>query len=256
MKRILLFIGVVFMVLGITAQECIYIIEKDSYYLQEKVAVAVGDVDSISFVAPSECMENGYEWVNLGLPSGLKWATCNVGATKPEEYGNYYAWGETSTKRTYSWSTYKWCNGSYDTQTKYCSRSGYGTVDSKTVLELADDAAAVNWGGAWRMPTDAEWTELRTNCTWTWTSDYNGTGVAGRIVTSNFNGNSIFLPAAGFRGNDDLYHAGSYGYYWSSSLNTDSPFYAWIVYFYSVSVDRDRYGRRHYGYSVRPVLGE
>ena len=256
MKRILLFIGVVFMVLGITAQECIYIIEKDSYYLQEKVAVAVGDVDSISFVAPSECMENGYEWVNLGLPSGLKWATCNVGATKPEEYGNYYAWGETSTKRTYSWSTYKWCNGSYDTQTKYCSRSGYGTVDKKTVLELADDAAAVNWGGAWRMPTDAEWTELRTNCTWTWTSDYNGTGVAGRIVTSNFNGNSIFLPAAGHRRYDALSSAGSYGYYWSSSLNTDSPFYAWIVYLYSVSVYRDRYGRRYHGFSVRPVLGE
>ena len=197
--------------------------------------------------------ENGHGYVDLGLPSGLKWATCNVGATKPEEYGNYYAWGETEPKTIYDWSTYKWCNGSDDTQTKYCTDSSYGTVDNKTVLELADDAARANWGGQWRMPTDEEWTELRENCEWTWTDDYNGTGVKGRIVTSNINGNSIFLPAAGYRYYDDLDYAGSGGYYWSSSFHSDNPLGAWGVYFGSAYVSRDYY-YRYYGRSVRPVL--
>ena len=208
-----------------------------------------------TFMAVPNGSENGYEWVDLGLQSGLKWATCNVGANKPEEYGDYYAWGETEPKTTYNWSTYKWCNGSADTQTKYCTSSTYGTVDDKTQLELADDAARANWGGAWRMPTDAEWTELRENCTWTWTSDYNGTGVKGRIVTSNINANSIFLPAVGSRYNGVLYDAGYYGLYWSSSLRTDNPLYAWIVFLDSDNVDRVSYFR-YYGLSVRPVLGE
>ena len=192
---------------------------------------------------------NGHAYVDLGLPSGLKWATCNVGANKPEEYGNYYAWGETEPKTTYNWSTYKWCNGSSDTQTKYCTSSSYGTVDNKTTLEPEDDAAHVNWGGAWRMPTDAEWTELRTNCTCTWTTK---NGVNGYEVKGP-NGNSIFLPAAGYRYDDGLYYAGYYGYYWSSSLGTDYPDNAWYVYFYSDDVGRDVNGR-YYGLSVRPVL--
>ena len=191
---------------------------------------------------------NGHEWVDLGL--SVKWATCNVGASKPEEYGNYYAWGETTPKAYYDWSTYKWCNGSYDNQTKYNTSSIYGTVDNKTVLELADDAAHANWGGAWRMPTDAEWTELRKNCTWTWTIK---NGVNGYEVKSEANGNSIFLPAAGNRYNDDLYLAGDYGSYWSSSLFTDYPYFAWGVNFGSGYVDRDYYSR-YYGQSVRPVL--
>ena len=192
---------------------------------------------------------NGHGYVDLGLPSGTKWATCNVGATKPELYGSYYAWGETEPKTIYDESTYKWYNGDYDTFTKY------NTVDNKTVLDLEDDAARANWGGAWRMPTDAEWTELRENCTWTWTDDYNGTGVKGRIVTSKTNGNSIFLPAAGNRSSDDLINAGNGGYYWSSSLNTDHPNYVWYVYFRSDNVGRND-GSRYYGCSVRPVLGE
>ena len=192
---------------------------------------------------------NGHGYVDLGLPSGLKWATCNVGATKPEEYGNYYAWGETETKTTYNWSTYKWCNDSYDTQTKYCTDSSYGTVDNKTMLELADDAARANWGGAWRMPTDAEWTELRENCTWTWTIK---NGVNGYEVKSNINGNSIFLPAAGGRDDDDLYYAGYHGYYSSSSLGTGSPDGAWGVGFDSGYVDWGD-GARYFGQSVRAV---
>ena len=202
-----------------------------------------------------------YAYVDLGLPSGLKWATCNVGATKPEEYGNYYAWGETKSKSYYYWDAYKWATATWDghvwdlaTLTKYNTSSEYGTVDNKTVLDLEDDAARANWGGAWRMPTDAECTELLENCTWTWTSDYNGTGVAGRIVTGT-NGNSIFLPAAGFRNRDDLYDAGSNGIYWSSSLGSDDPDNAWYVSFSSDGVSRYNCSR-FYGHSVRPVLGE
>ena len=185
---------------------------------------------------------NGHEWVDLGLPSGTKWATCNVGATKPEEYGNYYAWGETETKSTYSWSTYFDTTDGGSTFTKY-------TTDGKTVLELADDAARANWGGAWRMPTDDEWTELRENCTWTWTTlnGVNGFEVKGP------NGNSIFLPAAGVRGYGSSGGAGSHGHYWSSSLNTGSPDFAWYVDFDSAHVDRYCY-YRYFGRSVRPVL--
>ena len=116
-------------------------------------------------------VENGHNWVDLGL--SVKWATCNVGATTPEGYGNYYAWGETKPKSTYDWSTYKYCNGDRYSMTKYCTNSEYGIVDNKTTLELSDDAAHVNWGGSWRMPTKAEQDELN-NCTWTWT------GPAGR----------------------------------------------------------------------------
>ncbi|MGN0186454.1 MAG: hypothetical protein ACI392_01740 [Paludibacteraceae bacterium] len=198
--------------------------------------------------------ENGHEWVDLGLPSGTKWATCNVGATKPEEYGNYYAWGETTPKDYYDWSTYKY-GSDYDELTKYCTDSDYdkdGFADYKTILDPEDDAARANWGGAWRMPTDAEWTELCENCVWKWTDDYNGTGVAGRIVFGS-NGNSIFLPAAGCRDDDDLYGAGDCGYYWSSSLYTDGPNGAWGVYFDSDYVLGYNDGR-YYGQSVRPVL--
>ena len=193
------------------------------------------------------------ELVDLGL--SVKWRGWNLGASKPEEYGDYYAWGETSLKDNYFWSTYKWCNGSYNSLTKYNTSSNYGTVDNKTVLELEDDVAHVVLGGNWRMPTDAEWTELRDNCTWTWTSDYNGTGVAGRIVTSNKTGytdKSIFLPAAGYRLVTNLYFAGSSGNYWSSSLDTDEPDGVWLVGFDSGGVSRyDRY--RYYGFSFRPV---
>ncbi|MDY4511824.1 MAG: hypothetical protein SPE10_00005, partial [Paludibacteraceae bacterium] len=117
--------------------------------------------------------------------------------------------------------------------------------------ELADDAARANWGGAWRMPTDAEWTELRENCTWTWITK---NGVNGYEVKSEANGNSIFLPAAGYRGLDDLFVAGSDGDYWSSSLCTDNPDYAWDVYFNSGGVYYWDGSGRCYGLSVRPVF--
>ena len=171
---------------------------------------------------------NGHEWVDLGL--SVKWATCNVGASIPEGYGNYYAWGETTTKRSYSSSTYTY------------------SINS-TTLPLNSDAAAVNMGGSWRMPTTAEQDELRTECTWTRTTSNN---VSGYTVTGP-NGNSIFLPAAGFRSNSGLYYAGSYGNYWSSSLGTDDSNYAYGLVFDSDDVSWGSYDR-FYGLSVRGVL--
>ena len=196
---------------------------------------------------------NGHDYVDLGLPSGTLWATCNVGASKPEEFGDYFAWGETEPKEEYNLSTYKWCEGSYYTHTKYCTSSTYGKVDNKTTLDLADDAANANWGGSWRMPTEAEQDELRTECTWTWTTQ---NGVKGYEVTSKSNGNSIFLPAAGYRDFSDMYDAGFNGYYWSSSLYTDDSGGACRLYFDSSDVSSGSYGRRRRGVSVRPVLAE
>ena len=191
---------------------------------------------------------NGHEYVDLGLPSGLKWATCNVGASKPEDCGGYYAWGEIEEKENYDWSTYKWCNGSYDTQTKYCTSSSYGTVDNKTVLDPQDDVTHVKWGSTWRMPTIDEQRELLSECSWEWT-ELNG--VPGYTVTGP-NGNSIFLPAAGYRYGTEVSYRGSLGYCWSSSLNCDGSDCAYYLYFNSGSHDWHD-GRRYYGQSVRPV---
>ena len=193
---------------------------------------------------------DGHEWVDLGLPSGTKWATMNVGADSPEDYGDYFAWGETTPKSTYNWSTYKWCKGSSDTMTKYCKSSSYGTVDNKTTLDLFDDAAYVNWGTSWRMPTEAELNELDENCTCTWTIH---NGVSGRKVTSKVNGNSIFLPNAGYRNGSGLYSTGSGGGCWSSSLSTNNSYNALYLDFGSDNVC-SYYCSRNIGQSVRPVL--
>ena len=187
--------------------------------------------------------------VDLGL--SVCWASCNLGAGKPEEYGDYYAWGETETKERYSWSTYKFGTDSSGPFFKYNTISSYGSVDNKTVLEPEDDVAHVNLGGKWRMPTDAEWTELRTKCTWTWVTNYNGSGINGRLVKAT-NGNSIFLPAAGRRYGATLNNVCSSGYYWSSSLYTVYSCDAWQVFFRSDDVGK-YVDLRFYGLSVRPV---
>ena len=194
---------------------------------------------------------SGVTAVDLGLPSGTLWANMNVGANSEEAPGNYFAWGETEPLKTnFSWYTYKWCNGSETTLTKYNTDSSYGTVDNKTELDLEDDAAYVNWGSSWRMPSGAQFDEL-INSSYTTTEWTTQNGVKGRKITSKSNGNSIFLPAAGFR-DTSLYFAGSYGYYWSRTLGTVSPSSAWYLYFYSDYVyTYDDY--RCYGRSVRPV---
>ena len=163
---------------------------------------------------------NGHAYVDLGLPSGTLWATCNVGASEPEDYGNYYAWGETTTKITYNLVTYKYANGSYIQLTKYCNdpRCGNdGFIDNLTTLQASDDPATANWGGGWRTPTNAQWNELMNYTTNNWIAQ---NGVKGRLFTSKKNGNSLFLPAAGFRWDNELRNAGDYGCYWSSSLDT------------------------------------
>ena len=197
---------------------------------------------------PTPEVSVSYNAVDLGLPSGTLWADRNVGADSPEDYGDYFAWGETSTKSIYDRSTYKWCRGSSGTMTKYCTISSYGTVDNKTVLDLEDDAAYVNMGTEWRMPTTDELQELDFKCTWTWTTQ---NGTKGYRVTGP-NGKSIFLPAAGCRGGSSLNHAGYYFYYWSSSLNESIPNSAWCF----SSSSRDSYTAsygRDYGRTVRAV---
>ena len=195
--------------------------------------------------------EDEHAWVDLGLPSGTLWATCNMGASAPEEYGDYFAWGETAPMDYYDWSTYKWCNGDYDQLTKYCtqSSSGYnGFVDNKTELDPEDDAAYVNWGSSWRMPTTEQQQELYEQCSSVWTTQ---NGVDGRLFTGP-NGNTLFLPAAGERWDDSLHYDGSWGLYWSRTLESGHPDHAYNLYFRSGAVywsDDIRYR----GFPVRPV---
>ncbi len=203
--------------------------------------------------APSKTFEMEHEYVDLGLPSGTLWASCNVGANSPEEYGDYFAWGETSPKEVYDWDTYKY--GKYDSVwevweevTKYCTSSSFGTVDNKTELDPSDDAATANWGCYWCMPTLAQQDELRLYCTWSWTSV---NGVNGKLVVGP-NGNSIFLPAAGYHINSSLLNAGTRGYYWSSSLGSGDQMHAYYVFFTLGSNTWDD-DNRDYGRSVRPV---
>ena len=189
----------------------------------------------------------GHAYVDLGL--SVKWATCNVGASKPEDYGDYYAWGETTTKSDYSWKTYKWCKGTGDTMTKYCANSNDGTVDNRKTLTSSDDVATVKWGSKWRMPTKEEMKELDEDCTWTWTTQ---NGVNGMKVTGP-NGNSIFLPAAGRRSDTDFLVRGSDGRYWSASLFGSFSNFAFCLDF---SVDNGHsydYWFRYNGFTVRPV---
>lgn len=200
----------------------------------------------------------GHKYVNLDLPSGTLWATCNIGANKPEDYGNYYAWGETSTKSTYAWNSYKYTNGTswMDPKlTKYCSQSecngNNGFTDKLTELQSDDDPAASNWANGWSTPKKAQWDELLANTTNQWTTK---NGVKGRLLTSKKNGLTLFLPAAGGNSREDpeLNIAGSDGRYWSRSLYTDCPIYAWYLGFNSDDC-RMYCGDRSYGFGVRPV---
>ena len=193
-----------------------------------------------------------HAYVDLGLPSGLLWATCNVGASAPEEYGDYFAWGETQPKDYYDWSNYQYCSGSYYTMTKYCQDPSYGYngfTDDLTTLEPSDDAATANWGDGWRLPTKADFEELYNNTIMTWSQQG---GVNGRLFTAP-NGNSLFLPAAGERYGSSLRYVGNYGFYWSSSLQTGIPYSAW--YFYFGSGIYGMYGgvNRNLGQNVRAV---
>ena len=214
----------------------------------QAVEYDISQLDSISFI---EGTTEEHEWVDLGLPSGTLWATCNVGANSPEEYGDYFAWGETEPKNDYSWSTYKYCKGSKTTLTKYCKGSDYGTVDNKTELEPSDDAATVNWGSGWQMPSEEQLEELY-NSSYTTTTWTTMNGKYGMKITSKSNSNSIFLPAAGSRYDTSLTYAGSSGNYWSRSLLTSDSYSAYFLDFNS-SYIYTSLSSRYFGHSVRPV---
>ena len=189
-----------------------------------------------------------HEYVDLGLPSGTLWATCNIGASSPEEYGDYFAWGETTTKNNYVSETYKYRDEA-DMYIKYNSLSEYGRVDNKTTLEPSDDAATANWGSDWCMPTQKQFQELNDKCTWTWTTKNgkNGYEVKGP------NGKSIFLPTAGITHGTTIVTDGSFGQYWSSSRK-DRPWSpALFLFFKKDSVEPNSWTPRYFGHSVRPV---
>ena len=192
--------------------------------------------------------EDSHEYVDLGL--SVKWATCNIGADNPEEYGVYFAWGEIQPKSNYFWNTYKYCDGDKYSMNKYCVDSSYGTVDNKTTLEPSDDAANANWGGDWRMPTREEVNELLNECNW---QKETINGVNGYTVEGP-NGNTIFLPAAGTMYEMELLDKNAYCAYWSSSLDDQMFSYgAFTFYFYPDEVSWNYYERCS-GLPIRPVL--
>ena len=196
---------------------------------------------------------NGHEYVDLGL--SVLWANCNVGASAPGEYGNFYAWGETAPKSKYSHSNY--ALGKQDCFTKYVPEDLWeyawdNSPDNLLVLESEDDAATINWGDPWRMPTQKEFEELASRCTseWTQLGGHDGTLFTGP------NGNSVFFPAAGIHKSDNYSDAGIKGFYWSSSLKLEDPKCAYRLFFDSTTVGAAYWHGRYYGYTVRPVCSK
>lgn len=197
---------------------------------------------------------DGHDWVDLGLPSGTLWATCNLGADRPEDFGDYFAWGETAPKDYYDWSTYKWCNGSDYKLTKYCtdSNNGYnGFTDGKIELDPEDDAAYINWGPSWRMPTTEQQQELFDKCSLVWATQ---DGVNGLLVTGP-NGNTMFLPAAGIHWYESLDLVDTHGNYWSRTLYSSGCFSSFFLVFHCGNSDEwgCHLNGREYGHSVRAV---
>lgn len=203
----------------------------------------------------------GHEYVDLGLPSGTLWATRNLGAENYYESGDYFAWGETqgykSGKTDFTWRTYSLSEGDSDTAMKhYVLSEKYGVVDSLVMLSFDDDAAQAHWGKDWQMPSIMQFSELMNadNCTWKWTSR---SGVVGYEVVSRRNGNSLFLPASGYREGTELKKT-NFGYYWSNSLNwsfSNQADYLFIKDANSGLFDNVRTyaGYRFYGQNIRPV---
>lgn len=189
---------------------------------------------------------NGHHYVDLGL--SVKWATCNIGAANLEDYGGYYAWGETEQKDIYDWSTYKWGTGVFNSMTKYNLNFMTGVVDDKRVLDLEDDVAHVKWGGGWRIPTYSEFAELCNLCTWQWVTVK---GINGYRVTGP-NGNSLFLPAAGYRLESVVEYRGDGGYYMTNMINEGACCYAYALRFFNGTYSNISFDRSQ-GHSVRPV---
>ena len=231
MKKTLLVLAAFAM--SIAAMSQFYVYKNGSIVYRIDTGVA----DSVSFTTPSvftgSGMESGHEYVDLGLSDGTLWATCNVGASKPEEAGHFFAWGETSPKASFAWNNYKF--GTENNMTKYattCSYSSWSSIGED--LEDEDNAAITYWGGKWTMPADGQLEDLINQCYWVWTTDYNGSNKSGYIIYRAKNesdkgkmitsgGTSytiadahIFLPAAGIYVNEELLGVGEYGTIWSS----------------------------------------
>ena len=227
---------------------------------REQIKISLNAINNMSIVpqqltTPSIVFDvsgsyNGHDYVDLGLPSGTLWATCNIGASSPENCGNYFAWGEVGAKAIYNWNTYKYCYGIQYHLTKYCNNGKDGRVDNLTELQSIDDAASVNWGNGWCMPNKSQWKELKDNTTCTWITK---NGMSGMLFTAK-NGKSVFLPASGYQLESNIYDTGSEGYYWSDSISTDSNsthgqcFRFDSNYYYNTSMVT-----RINGLSVRPV---
>ncbi|MCQ2232797.1 MAG: T9SS type A sorting domain-containing protein, partial [Paludibacteraceae bacterium] len=212
----------------------------------------------------------GHDYIDLGLPSGTLWATYNIGATKPEEYGDYFAWGETEPKDVYNWDTYKYAkvneDGKFDSITKYNMSEKYGIIDSLSTLLPEDDAATANWGKEWRMPTNEEQRELYENSYMVWTDGYNGTDVRGVIFykAKSAEDKGKFVPrwetpSSDYSVSDDahVFLPNDRNYYWSSSLNEDDEVYALYLYIITKGVGWDgRFRERVSGYPVRAVANK
>ena len=221
----------------------------------ETIKCSVSELDSIVFIE-EEPVIGPHEWIDLGLPSGTLWATCNIGADNPEDYGDFFAWGETEPKSIYDTGHYKFNKGS-GKMTKYCTISSFGSngfTDGLTELEPKDDAATANWGSEWQMPSMDQMIELIdtffTKAEWTTLNDF-----IGKKITSKRNGNWIFFPAAGYCDDSSIYRRDNYGSCWSRSLIEESPRDAYVVGFTWIDV---LWGgtRRYKGLNVRPVRVE
>lgn len=234
-------------------------VEHGSEVVQETYDVVYYSEESDNVILKSGGVApfNGHEYVDLGLPNGLKWATCNVRATKPEEYGLYFQWGDTVgyegdvAKAHSTWSTTPFNNGSSSYDSTYFA-SVSGTVCPNGVLAAEYDAAHVHMGGDWRMPTSDEVGELIDNTTSEWVENYNNSGVNGILFTSTINSNSIFIPASGDFDNGNHYNTGSGGFCWSSSLLSSDPGYAHFLNLFSSDVCVVGF-ERFYGFPMRGV---
>jgi hypothetical protein len=187
------------------------------------------------------------ELIDLGLPSGTKWASCNIGANKPTEYGDYFAWGDTSAKSNYVGRT---CE-TYDLDIFSLKMDDY--VNRRNVLSDNYDAATYIWGERWRIPSGEQAQELIDNCQWEWVINYENSGVNGRLGISKINGAKIFLPAAGYAQSSNHLMMGDNGGYWTGSPNMVASNRAWSIAFDSNVINVFDHGLRYYGYSIRPI---
>lgn len=229
-------------------------------YLFALIAISLCFVQCEKNKIEQNGMHEGYEYVDLGL--SVKWATYNVGATTPEGFGDYFAWGEVEPKDYYFWDTYKYCNGAEATYTKYCHDKDYGFngfVDNKFELDPEDDVASVNWGGKWRMPTLDEFDDLRYSCTWEWTTQNGVTGLLGTSRVVGYTDRTIFFPAAGMILEDYTTAQEEFpnGWYWSKSVGENyNPTYATHIFYFQKNPEQLKFSYifpRIAGATVRAV---